>query len=83
MTRDRQVEKFMDINKKMIERAKPGRDRDYQLAMCAGFLAGVRMTNAITNQQYHAHYRELMDFAKRLEAAQTGEKDAHDIRVAV
>ncbi len=83
MTREQQMEKFMEANKRMIERAKPGQERDYMLAMCAGFLTGVQMTNAITTQQYNDYYRELRELARRLEAARTEERNGNDVRIAV
>lgn len=68
-TRKQQIRMFADNQIRMMTESKSSRDRDYQLMLWGGFLTGLRLTNAITYQEYVAYYKELQFLAEKLRTA--------------
>lgn len=54
---------------KLMQRTKDKTERDYHLMMWAGFLTGLRLTNAITQEEYNHYYEELRKLSVKLNAA--------------
>lgn len=52
-----------------MQRTKDKTERDYHLMMWAGFLTGLRLTNAITQEEYNHYYEELRKLSVKLNAA--------------
>ena len=69
MSRQKQMEIFAGNSIREIVHAKDQTERDRLVGMYAGFLAGVRLTNAISQQEYNKYYAELQEIAHKLEAA--------------
>ena len=67
-TRKQQIRTLADNQIRMMTETKNSRDRDYQLMLWGGFLTGLRLTNAITYQEYDAYYKELQVLAEKLRA---------------
>lgn len=67
-TRKQQIRTLTDNQIRMMTETKNSRDRDYQLMLWGGFLTGLRLTNAITYQEYDAYYKELQFLAEKLRA---------------
>lgn len=70
MTRVNQLELFASNQIKFLREAKDKKTRDYQMMLWAGFLSGLRLTNAITQGEYKAYYKDLQDLSKKLDAEQ-------------
>ena len=64
-TRKQQIRTLADNQIRMMTETKNSRDRDYQLMLWGGFLTGLRLTNAITYQEYDAYYKELQFLAEK------------------
>lgn len=67
-TRKQQIRTFAENQIRMMTESKSDSDRDYQLMLWGGFLTGLRLTNAITYQEYDAYYKELQFLAEKLRA---------------
>lgn len=65
--REMQLNAWLKKNRRMAEEAKSENERDYILSIWAGFLSGLRMTNAITQKDYNAYYDELRSLIEELE----------------
>ena len=61
-TRKQQIRTFADNQIRMMTESKSSRD-------WGGFLTGLRLTNAITYQEYDAYYKELQCLAEKLRTA--------------
>ena len=66
--REIQLNAWLEKNRKIAAEAKNEKERDYILSMWAGFLGGLRMTNAITQQEYNAYYNDLKSLIEELES---------------
>lgn len=66
--REIQLNAWLKKNRRLVEEAKNENERDYILSIWAGFLSGLRMTNAITQRDYNAYYDELRSLVEELEA---------------
>lgn len=67
--RNRQLQMMARKQMKLMREMKTQRDRDYQLMLWCGFLTGLRMTNAITKEEYDRYYQVLQELAEKLDAA--------------
>lgn len=54
---------------KLMKEMQTERDREYQMMLWCGFLTGMRLTNAITHEEYDHYYRELQELAYKLGTA--------------
>lgn len=52
-----------------MQNTKDKAERDYHLMLWAGFLTGLRLTNAITKEEYDQYYDDLRKLSKELDAA--------------
>lgn len=67
--KDKQLRAWVQKQKHLINEATEQKDRNYLTAMWGGFLNGLRLTNAITYQEYQEMYSEIQRYAAGLEAA--------------
>lgn len=65
---DRQLSLWMQKQRNLVRQARTPEERDYILLMWQGFLSGLRLTNAISYQQYLLYYRELQEYCKEVAA---------------
>lgn len=74
--REIQLNAWLEKNRKIVAEAQNEKERDYIPSMWAGFLGGLRITNAITRQEYNAYYNDLKSLTEELEPkrAYGGEK---------
>lgn len=68
MSRKQQLERFAAKQMDFLREAKDKNARDYQMMLWAGFLSGLRLTNAITQQEYNAYYKSLQDLSEQFDA---------------
>lgn len=60
------------------------KDRDYQMMLWCGFLTGLRLTNAITHEEYNHYYTDLQELANKLDSTTTERKqDENNIRLVI
>ena len=69
MLRKRQLEKILQKQVAVIQEAENKSERDYGLMLCAGFLSGLLLTNAITRQEYNEYYDYLRELSNEIDAA--------------
>ena len=67
--KDRQLQRMARKQMKLIQEMKTQREREYQLMLWCGFLTGLRLTNAITKEEYDRYYRDLQEMAEKMDAA--------------
>ena len=67
--KDRQLQRMARKQMKLMQEMKTQREREYQLMLWCGFLTGLRLTNAITKEEYDRYYRDLQEMAEKMEAA--------------
>lgn len=65
--RESQLNAWLAKNRRVAMEAQNGQERDYIFAMWAGFLNGLRMTNAITQREYNAYFNDFKVFVQELE----------------
>ncbi len=70
MSRKQQLERFAAKQMEFLRGAEDKNARDYQMMLWAGFLSGLRLTNAITHQEYDDYYKDLQDLSEQLDAEQ-------------
>lgn len=66
---NRQLQRMARKQMELMQEMKTQRERDYQMMLWCGFLTGLRLTNAITYEEYNRYYRELQEMAEKLGAA--------------
>lgn len=64
MTTEKQLESMMKKQRKLISKANTEEERAELIGFAAGFLNGMRMSKAITNEQYTEEYTKLQSFAE-------------------
>ena len=64
MTTEKQLESMMKKQRKLISKATTEEERAELIGFAAGFLNGMRMSKAITNEQYTEEYTKLQSFAE-------------------
>ena len=64
MTTEKQLEIMMKKQRKLISKANTEEERAELIGFAAGFLNGMRMSKAITNEQYTEEYTKLQSFAE-------------------
>lgn len=64
-----QIRKWIQKQKQIINETPEEKDRDYIVMMWLGYLNGLRLTNAITYQEYRELYGELNRYAAGAEVA--------------
>lgn len=69
MQKEQQLRVWIQKQKRLISEATEQKDRDYIAMMWQGFLNGLRLTNAITWQEYQELSREIVEYAEGFEAA--------------
>ena len=62
MTTEKQLESMMKKQRKLISKANTEEERAELIGFAAGFLNGMRMSKAITNEQYTEEYTKLQSF---------------------
>ena len=67
--KDRQLQRMARKQMKLMQEMKSQREREYQLMLWCGFLTGLRLTNAITKEEYDRYYRDLQEMAEKMDAA--------------
>ncbi len=67
--KDRQLQRMARKQMKLMQEMKTQREREYQLMLWCGFLTGLRLTNAITKEEYDRYYRDLQEMAEKMDAA--------------
>lgn len=67
--KNRQLQRMARKQMKLMQEMKTQREREYQLMLWCGFLTGLRLTNAITKEEYDRYYRDLQEMAEKLDAA--------------
>lgn len=65
----KQLQRMARKQMKLMQEMKTQKERDYQLMLWCGFLTGLRLTNAITQEEYSRYYRDLQEMADKLGAA--------------
>ena len=67
--KDRQLQRMARKQMKLMQEMKTQREREYHLMLWGGFLTGLRLTNAITKEEYDRYYRDLQEMAEKMDAA--------------
>ena len=67
--KDRQLQRMARKQMKLMQEMKTQGEREYQLMLWCGFLTGLRLTNAITKEEYDRYYRDLQEMAEKMDAA--------------
>lgn len=67
--KDRQLQRMARKQMKLMQEMKTQREREYQLMLWCGFLTGLRLTNAISKEEYDRYYRDLQEMAEKMDAA--------------
>lgn len=67
--KDKQLQRMARKQMKLMQEMKTQREREYQLMLWCGFLTGLRLTNAITKEEYDRYYRDLQEMAEKMDAA--------------
>lgn len=62
MTTEKQLESMMKKQRKLISKATTAEERAELIGFAVGFLNGMRMSKAITNEQYTEEYTKLQSF---------------------
>lgn len=62
MTTEKQLESMMKKQRKLISKANTAEERAELIGLAVGFLNGMRMSKAITNEQYTEEYTKLQSF---------------------
>ena len=65
----RQLQRMARKQMKLMQEMRTQREREYQLMLWCGFLTGLRLTNAITKEEYDRYYRDLQEMAEKMDAA--------------
>ena len=68
MAEERQLKCLMIKQKKLIMEAKSQNEVCELVGFAAGFLNGMRISKAITKEQYEAEYAKLQDVAEQKKA---------------
>jgi len=68
-SKNQQIRCWVQKQKALVNETPEQRDKDYLIAMWQGYLNGLRLTNAITMQEYNSLYDEMYQFASGFEAA--------------
>lgn len=66
---EQQIRNFVQKEKNLINEAQDEKERDYIAVMWLGFLNGLRLTNAITYQEYKELFDEIQQYIAGFEAA--------------
>ena len=69
MSRKKQLKNIARKQAELMQNTKDKAERDYHLMLWAGFLTGLRLTNAITKEEYDQYYDDLRKLSKELDAA--------------
>ena len=69
MQKEKQIRVWVQKQKQLICEATNQNERDYIAMMWLGFLNGMRLTNAITYQEYDSLSKEIQQFVTGFEAA--------------
>ena len=69
MDKKRQLWIWAQKQKQLIDEAKIPKDRDYLMLMWLGYLNGMRLTNAITREEYKTLYEEIRNYITGVEEA--------------
>lgn len=67
--KDRQLQRMARKQMKLMQEMKTQREQEYQLMLWCGFLTGLRLTNAISKEEYDRYYRDLQEMAEKMDAA--------------
>lgn len=67
----KQIQALAKRQMKLMREITAQKDRDYQMMLWCGFLTGLRLTNAITHEEYNHYYTELQELADKLDDAST------------
>lgn len=66
-TQERQLRVMIIKQKELVLNTSSEHDRAIAIGMWAGFLNGLRMTNAITQERYNQAYNELQELVVELD----------------
>ncbi len=66
-TQERQLKAMILKQKELVLNTSSEHDRAVAIGMWAGFLSGLRMTNAITQERYNQAYNELQALVREME----------------
>ena len=69
MEKEVMLRKWIQKHKALINEAPDKIQRDYLVMMWVGFLNGLRVSNAISWNDYNSLYKEIQEFAEGVEAA--------------
>lgn len=69
MTREKQLKILAGKQMRLMREAENKAQREYQMMLWAGFLAGLRLANAISRQEYDRYYNDLQELSERLNTA--------------
>lgn len=75
--REKQLNAWLNKNRRLVEETGDEKERDYIVLMWAGFLAGLRMTNTINQMEYNAYYEDLKSLVDELESQREQEVSRH------
>lgn len=64
MAIEKQLKKLMNKQKKLISQADTEEERAELIGFAVGFLNGMRISKAITREQYEEEYAKLQDVAE-------------------
>lgn len=64
MSIEKQLKKLMNKQKKLISQADTEEERAELIGFAVGFLNGMRISKAITREQYEEEYTKLQDVAE-------------------
>ena len=69
MEKEVMLRKWIQKHKALINEAPDKTQRDYLVMMWVGFLNGLRVSNAISWNDYNSLYKEIQEFAEGVEGA--------------
>lgn len=69
MEKETMLRKWIQKHKTLINEATDKTQRDYLVMMWVGYLNGLRVSNAISWDEYKNLYKEIQEFAEGAEAA--------------
>lgn len=75
--REKQLNAWLNKNRRLVEETGDEKERDYIVFMWAGFLAGLRMTNTINQMEYNKYYEDLKSLVDELEGQRAQEVNRH------
>ncbi len=70
----RQIQALAKRQMKLMKEITAQKDRDYQMMLWCGFLTGLRLTNAITHEEYNRYYTDLQELANKMDEAEPKKK---------